>query len=402
MDYWEYIAANAKADPAQLRLAAAGKKYDFDVADAIVQIESRRRFGRKLATTLTAFDRFRFPSLLAGEQSTSDLLAEYHSGLCAEGLSCVDLTAGLGVDALHISRRASAVTAIERSESLCEALRYNAEGLAVSNLTAVCGDCREFVDKAVAEGRTFEVAFIDPARRSADGGRVFGFADCEPDICAMMPKLANLCKLLIVKASPMLDVAAAIASLGVVPRSVIALGTPTECKELLFIIDFAAEAPAEPILEAVTLTADNSGGSSFAFTRSAELAAPAVPTQPGIAAGDTVCEPSPCIMKMAPFRLLARQWGLCGFGGGTHLFYRPTPPEGNFPGRLYRVLEVLPYASKVIKRLARKYPAAQIATRNFGISAEELRSRLGIRQGDAFRIFGVTDADGKRWLVVSV
>lgn len=400
MDFWEYVATNAKADPHKLRLAADGKKYDFDVSSAIIQIEARRKFGRKLSSTLTAFERFLFPSMLAGEQSTSDLLAEYHSGLCAAGMSCVDLTAGLGIDALHITRRASEVTAIERTDALCKALEYNAKGLRVDNLEVICGDCREFVERAVESGRSFEVAFIDPARRSADGGRVYGFEDCEPDICAMMPELAKLCKLLIIKASPMLDIAAAVQSLGRMPRSVIALGTPTECKELLFIVDFAADAPEEAIYEAVTLSTDNSGGSSFAFAKSSELGCELAPTQPSVKPGDTICEPSPCIMKMAPFRLLARQWGLCGFGNGTHLFYRATPPDGSFPGRLYTVLEVLPYASKVIKRLARKYPVAQIATRNFGMSADELRGRLGIRQGDTNRIFGITDAADNRMLIV--
>ncbi len=401
MDYWDYIAANATADPAKLRLAAAGRKYDFEVADAILQIEARRKFGRKLATTLAACPHFRFPTMLSGEQASSDLLADYHAGLTAQGLTAVDLTAGLGIDALHMCSRAAEVTAIERDERLCEALRANAAGLSVDNIKVECADCREFVDSTVAEGRTYDVAFIDPARRAADGSRVFGFKDCEPDVAALLPKLRQMCRLLVIKASPMLDVTAAVQSLGATPRAVIALGTPTECKELLFLVDFAAPEPAEPMLEAVTLAPDGSGATTFSFLRSRELAAEAVALQPAAKAGDTVCEPSPSVMKLAPFKLLAQTWGLNGFGGGTHLFYRASPPQGAFPGRLFRIEEVLPYASKVIKRLSGRYPAAQIATRNFGISADELRRRLGMRQSDSVRIFGVTDSTGARQLVVT-
>lgn len=400
MDFWSYVRKNALAEPAALRLAAAGKTMDFDVQSAIIQIEARRKFAQKFASTLAAYPEFLFPSLLAGEQATSDLLADYHAGLCAQGLSCADLTSGLGIDVLNMCRRASAVVAVERNEALAKALQHNAVGLHADNITVICADCRPTVEQWAAQGRHFDVVFIDPARRGADGSRVFGLADCEPDVCAMMPMLQKICRLLIIKASPMLDVSAAVKALGRVPMSVVALGTPTECKELLMVVDFASEAPAEPVLEAVTLKTDGSGASTFAFARSRELDAAPAPYKPAPACGNIVCEPYPAVMKMAPFRLLAHTYGLCAFGPAAHLYYSPTAPEA-FPGRLYKIEAVLPYASKIIKRLARQYPKAQVAARNFGISAEDLRAKLGIRQGDDVRIFGITDADNERKLIVT-
>ncbi len=84
------------------------------------------------------------------------------------------------------------------------------------------------LDDAVEKGEHFGVIFIDPARRASDGSRVFALADCEPNIIEMLPKLKRVCELLIVKMSPMLDISHTVSELN--PFSVIALGTPTECK----------------------------------------------------------------------------------------------------------------------------------------------------------------------------
>ena len=56
----------------------------------------------------------------------------------------------------------------------------------------------------------------------------------------------------------------------------------------------------------------------------------------------------------------------------------------------------------MIKTLARRYPIAEVAARNFGMSAEALRGRLKVRDGDAgVRIYGVTAANGDRLLIVT-
>ena len=80
-EFFEWIAAHASDDVAKLRL-----KYGREYGDAIMQIECRRKFGKKLEQTLASFPDFYFPSVLAGEQSTSDLLASFHASLTPEGL----------------------------------------------------------------------------------------------------------------------------------------------------------------------------------------------------------------------------------------------------------------------------------------------------------------------------
>lgn len=399
-EFYKWIDEHRNDDPARLRLKFAGKPVEgVDVAAAITQIECRKKFGKKLAATLAAFPHFYFPTVLSGEQSTSDLLADYHTGLVPEGLDVVDLTAGLGIDALHMAARAGSVVAVERREELVEALRYNAEGLHVHNLEAVHGDCREFIDKCVAEGRRFGAAFIDPARRAADGSRIFALADCEPDVVALLPKLAKICSLLIIKASPMLDISHTISELSPAPLAVQIIGTPTDCKELLAVIDFRAEGEYATMIEAVTLTGAASEAQTFSFTqkqeREAELPALASPVKEG----DYIYEPSPCLMKTGAFKLLATTFGLSIFQPNTKLFYSTELKEG-FPGSVRKVVRVLPYASKVIKRFAREYPAVNVAVRNFGLSADALRAKLGVKDAGPLRLYGITDSRDERMLIL--
>lgn len=397
---FEWVRANANADPAALRLKYAGKQGNLDFNEAIIQIECRRKFGRKLGDTLSSFADFYFPSVLAGEQSSSDILADYHASLVPEGMTVVDLTSGLGIDVLHMARRASSVVAVERNPALVEALRYNSRGLALGDVvTPVCADCIDYIDRCIAEGRRFDMAFIDPARRAADGGRLYALADCSPDVVALLPKISQICNMLVIKASPMLDIAHTAASLQRTPVSIAAAGTAAECKELVITVLFEGDAPQNTIIEAVTLGAGES--SVFSFTAMQENEAARVETAPAIKPGDFICEPFPAVMKTGAFRVLAATFGLRGFQDNTRVLFSSERIAG-FPGMFWKVEEVLPFASSVIKRFKSKYPAISIVTRNFGMGADALRSRLGVKEapGD-LRLFALTDASSKRIMIVT-
>ncbi len=390
-------------NPAELRLRYAGKTAPegVDIASAILQVECRRKCARKLEKTLAAFPEFLFPTALSAEQCSSDRLAEFHSTLVPEGAcTCVDLTAGLGIDAMTLARRCGlAVTAVERTAELADALRHNSKDLGIKDFTVVEDDCRAWLDRAVAEGRRYDVAFIDPARRDDKGGRIFALEACSPDVTAMLPELGKICGRLIIKASPMLDVSHTIAEL--TPpgaKEIIAAGTSTECKELIAVVDFPG-GDMESVIRAVTLLPDGSKA-EFAYTFSEERDAQPIPPGPGIAKGMFICEAYPSTMKSGAHRTLAARFGLYGFDANTRLYYVSKMPEA-FPGECFEVIDVQEYASRNIKRFARTYPAISVTARNFGPSAEELRRKLGVREGDGrLRVFGLTAHGGKRILVV--
>lgn len=389
-EFWKWVDGHMADDPRALWL-----KYGKTHAEAIVQVECRRRFGKKLAATLLRVPHWYFPSTLAGEQSTSDRLAAFHARLVPECGRMADLTAGLGIDALHCAAVASEVTAVEMDASKTDALRGNMELAGVDNVGVVCADCREWLSDY--KGERLDMAFIDPARRDKAGGRVFALADCEPDVVAMLPQLQRVCRRLLVKMSPMLDISSVLADLPACVR-IFALGTPTECKELLALVDFDhAPSQADDIaIEAATVCADGAVH-EFRCTRSEEMVADAVYGVPR--AGDWVCEPYPAVMKAGAVRMVSQRFGLQKLAPNTHVYFAPERVDG-FPGEQRRVVEVLPYASKVLKRFRSKYPRIAVAARNFGLSADVLRAKLAVQDGPDYRLLAVTDIAGTKHLIV--
>lgn len=87
------------------------------------------------------------------------------------------MTAGLGIEAFHMARRAASVTAIEMNPPVAEAIEANAATLRLPNVTAVQADCREWLEQCRL---TFDTIFIDPARRGDRGQRLYSLADCQP------------------------------------------------------------------------------------------------------------------------------------------------------------------------------------------------------------------------------
>jgi len=84
------------------------------------------------------------------------------------GLGCLDLFAGsgaLGFEAL--SRGAASVVMVEKSRSVCAALRSNADLLGAKNLLVHCVDALEFASAAASDAAArFDLIFLDPPFRS--------------------------------------------------------------------------------------------------------------------------------------------------------------------------------------------------------------------------------------------
>jgi 16S rRNA G966 N2-methylase RsmD len=391
-EFWSFVVEHGADDVAKLRLKYHGVTGEIDYDLAITQIECRRKFGKKLAKTLGKCKDFLFPDTLAGEQCTSDVLAEFHCSLISENEDVCDLTAGLGIDCLHVADKAKTVVAVERKPALVDALQTNAAGLGFANVKAVNGDSRELLADGKLNG---DVAFIDPARRSQSGGRVYALCDCEPNVVDMLPTLSKHFKRLIVKMSPMLDVTQTLRELPGT-TDVYALGTSGECKELVAVVDLHA-ADVEPRIHAVTV--DKVGGlSDFEFTADEESSA-ALSQLGDVSVGDYVYEPLPAVMKAAPLRLFAERYGLRKFHNNTHVYFGGEPVE-NIQADVWVVERVIEWRSKNIKRVKSEYAKIDVAVRNFGMTADALRAKLGVKQGGDRRLLGVTDRNEKRLLLV--
>ena len=389
--FWNWVGKNVKESPAKLILRE--KESGFEWIDcAVTQIECRKRFAKKLAVTLHKFPEFYFPTVLSGEQSTSDAIAAYHEKFVDEGDILVDLTAGLGIDVMHLCRKVKKATAIEKDSYLCKALEWNSKGLGIKNLDVINCDCKETLK--TIEGT---VVYIDPARRAANGSRVFGLSDCTPDITKILPDLKDRFNKLIIKTSPMLDISSLIVELQGT-ADVYAIGTATECKELVAIVDLSKDVPNKETkklddvrIHAVTIRPELKTV-EFTFTMAEEKAASAslMASRPKI--GDILYEPFPSTMKAQPVKLLSERFNVKKFHINTHLYFgKPENIRYDFPGKLYEIVDLIVWQSKNLKRFKSKYPNVMVSVRNFGMTADALRAKLGVKENgsDRLRLFGI-------------
>lgn len=393
--FWAWVEEHRNDDPVKLRLKFGSRNDGFDYDCAITQVDCRHRFGKKLASTISENPRFLFPSKLSGEQSTSDRLAEFHATLVRENETMADLTAGLGIDVFHCSSRCLHTLAVELTPATADALRYNIAQSHHDNIDVVCGDCRDVLNGY--NGSEFGTIFIDPARRSDNGERLYSLADCKPDVVEMLPMIARHCRRLVVKMSPMLDVSHTIEALGGCDR-IISLGNATECKELIAIKDFGGNSDAnEPTIEAITLL-PNDDYSQFSYTRSEESSAPH-PSYSSASEVEYFYEPYPAVIKLTAGKLLAERFGLKAFHPNCRLYHSDKLIK-DFPGEIFTIERTIEFSSKNLKRFKSEYPVINVSTRNFGMSAEALRQKLGVKDGGDKRVLGLTDNDNRRKLLI--
>lgn len=379
----EWVETHINDDPIKLRLKYSGKLPWLDMA--LLQIECRRKARKKLPDTLKCKD-FIFPTLLSEEQCTSDMLAEFHASLIDEGTTVADLTGGLGIDTFHIAARASAVTVTEQNPVVAEALRHNAKALGKGNVEVINDDCGNFLDST---DRHYDIMFIDPARRGAAGERVYRLSDCSPDVTAQLPLIAKKSGRLILKASPMLDITQVLRELPAT-TDLYVVGTATECKEMVADISFDAEKKTPEIH---LWTPEK----RFTFTQEEESEATANYDLP--AAGGYLYEPGATLMKAAPYKLLSQRFGVSKLHHNTHLYYSPSLIDG-FPGEAWHIDRVAEFSSGELKRLAKEYPRINVAVRNFDYTADWLRKKLKVKDGDDRRLIGTTLCDGSKAMLI--
>ena len=218
--------ASHTAEEAEKLLLAAARYPGIDIPFAVEQLTARRQVRDKLPAWHANHDII-YPSRLAAEQCSSEATARYKQHLL-RGTSCCDLTGGLGADAFYFAAAIPEVTYIERNPEYCEAARHNFAVLHADNIRVRQADVRDIAAQLHAG-----TCYIDPARRSEGNKRLFALEDCEPDILQLKTTLLQRCERLIVKISPMADIAE---TLRLLPetREIHIVETRNECKELLF------------------------------------------------------------------------------------------------------------------------------------------------------------------------
>ncbi len=356
----------------------------------------------------------RYPFRLSGEQCSSAETASYKAAVASvAGGRIADLTGGLGVDSWAFSKVAAAVLYNEMKPELAAAAEHNFRELGVENVTV--RNCRLEPGNVgeVLDGFEPDIIFLDPARRSEDGRKVFRLEDCQPDVLQLLPELFSAAPLILLKLSPMADITLVCRQLGSV-REVHVVASDGECKELLLLLERGYEGNFTTVIyengSIIQAVAEGGVLKPMATLGLVRGRGPQAEPVGGVAKrrfeNTTLCdgvflfEPGKALLKAGAFDLPCR-FGLEKMGRHTHLYTGQVPDELRPFGKCFEILEVLPLNNKTINELGKRYPQASVTARNIPLTSDQLRKKLGVKDGGTIHIFGLhSDEENSNLLLV--
>lgn len=381
-----FILSHRLNDVATLALRGSAPA-GVDVPFALSQIEGWQTARRKLPSW-AACDGIVYPPRLSMEQCSSEQSARYKAAVVSRlqrngqcGASrMVDLTGGFGVDFSFISPLFGEKVYVERQEHLCRVAESNMAMLGLSNVMVVNAEATDYLQTMPRAS----LIFLDPARRDSVGRRTYGIADCQPDVAALAPQLLQKADCVVVKLSPMLDWHEAARELPAVAEvHIVAVGG--EVKELLLVL--------LPCYE---------GAPKLYCADDAEVVNPVegVPVSTYLAEPFRyLYEPNAALMKSGCFGWIASTYGVSPISANSHLFVSTVPVQ-HFPGRSFTVEAVSPLSKSDLRRVLGSTSRANVAVRNFPMTAVQLRRRLKLNDGGDVYIFGTTTAQGRHVVIV--
>ena len=339
-------------------------------------------------------------------------------GFCLPQGRIADLTGGLGVDSWAFSKYFEKVLYNEANSELAEAVKHNFEVLGCSNITVSNKLLEPGNLKEILGVFKPDIIFLDPARRSAAGKKVFLLEDCQPDVLKLKEELLDACPNLLLKLSPMADITMLLQRLGPAVRELHVVAFDGECKELLVLLQRGWTGPASLTIcedgqalhfpDYYSTTSDNnvrySTQNAFSGnnTLNGECTRMAIGRNfwpEGVLPGQILFEPGKALLKAGLFDYPCTQ-GYTKLAKHTHLYI--APDSSSLPGKYFRIEKVLPLQSKTIKEIARQGIAAEVSTHNVPIKAEDLKKRLHATPSATTHLFAAAGVNADYIIIASV
>ena len=399
-----FVREHRDDDVRQLALRGT-KDPEVDLGFALQQIDGRRRAQEKLPSW-AAVEGIVWPPHLSMEQCSSEQTARYKAEVAGSGGVFVDLTAGFGVDAAFIAQGFQKAVAVELQAELYGISSENFRLLGLHQIEVVNGNGVEYLHTMVPA----DLVFIDPARRDEHGGRTYGIADCTPNVLDFIDELLEKAQRVMIKLSPMLDWRKAVEDIGRQYVSAVHIvSVANECKELILEVkgwkgwkgekvkNIKGEKAIETKVVCVNLLSD---GSRECFEFNADAPSPTKSFHPfTFSPFHFLYSPNASIMKAGCFDLLAERFGVTQLDNNSHLFVSDKEVP-DFPGRGFVIQRITSMNKRELKESLAGITQANIAVRNFPMSADELRRRLKLRDGGDIYIFATTvENAGHRLLI---
>ena len=369
-----------------------------------IQASLRSKLKRKLPSWFEA--QVYIPSQLNLEQASSESTALHKRRFVQKEDILLDLTGGMGVDFWALSSVAQRSIYTEQNEELVNATEYNLSRLCKErNIELIHADSMLLLEDLLAKYEP-TLIYVDPARREGQkvDKRVYALEDCTPSLQELILRIRALQgkaihTRILAKVSPMLDITHTLRTIDAI-KGIHCIALRGEVKEILLEIYPNSNICEEERLQNTILTAYNidSQGNELSFSGTLQEEQTVQPNFTS-SLGTFLYEPFGSLLKLGLYNLISERLSVSKLHPNSQL-YTNTELIEDFPGRKFRILEIIPYESKIIKRLKSQVPRAQITCRNFPLSAEALRKKLKIEDSNEATIVATTLYDGSLVMIL--
>ncbi|WP_026755682.1 class I SAM-dependent methyltransferase [Sediminibacter sp. Hel_I_10] len=349
--------------------------------ELIEQIEAKKKSQLKLPSWF-ASENVYFPNKLNIEQTSSEQTAEYKSQLI-KGKTLIDITGGFGVDSYYFSKQFDAVVHCEINTELSKIAQHNFTQLQANGVTTVCKDGISALQHL---DQKFDWLYVDPSRRHDSKGKVFFLEDCLPNIPKHLDAIFEHTQNVAIKTSPLLDLSVGIKELKFV-KCIHIIAVDNEVKELLWILEKNNTAP----IEVKTVNLKKVASEFFSFKLKDEASCEVQYSLPR----SYLYEPNAAILKSGAFKSVSDVLNLDKLHQHSHLYTSDQLVE--FPGRSFKIKSVLSYNKKEFKATGIK--KANVTTRNFPDTVQQIRKKLNIKDGGTDYLFFTTDLNQKNSII---
>ncbi|WP_166965228.1 class I SAM-dependent methyltransferase [Yeosuana marina] len=378
----DFITENTKSEITSILLK--GTQFtSVETKEIIEQIEAKKKCEHKLPTWFK-IKKIYYPNKLNIEQTSSEVTAKYKSKLI-EGNTIIDLTGGFGVDCYYFSRQFKHVVHCELDTSLSEIVDYNYKQLHINNIKTHNINGLDFISQSK---QNFDWVYVDPSRRHDSKGKVFFLNDCLPNIPKHLDTIFKHTNNIMIKTSPLLDVSIGISELKFV-KSIHVVAVNNEVKELLWILEQGYT--NEITVKTVNIKKEDALHFDFLLEEEKKQESPY--SQPL----SYLYEPNSAVLKAGAFNSIAKQFDVYKLHKHSHLYTNSYPIE--FPGRQFKIEQVVPYHIKSIKKLG--IEKANITTRNFLETVQQIRKKLKLKDGGDIYLFFTTDNESNRIVIIT-
>ncbi|MBS7254815.1 THUMP-like domain-containing protein [Flavobacterium branchiicola] len=377
----DFISQNCGASITKLAL----QKNPFPEVDWILilnQIEAKAKAKEKLPTWFST-ENIIYPSKISVEQTSSEKTAAYKSSLI-EGETLIDLTGGFGVDDYYFSKKFKTVAHCEINEDLSSIVKHNLQQLNVKNCFCYAGDSANILKESEIK---WDWIYIDPSRRNDAKGKVFMLKDCLPNVPDSLDFYFEKTNSILIKTAPLLDISAGLSELKFV-KNIHIIALENEVKELLF--EIHKDYKGIITLKTANILKEKTETFDFVLDNESEFPSYHLPQK-------YLYEPNAAIMKSGGFDEVSSGFKINKLHKHSHLY--TSEDLIDFPGRVFEIEKRIAFSKNEMKtELLNKQ--ANITTRNFPETVENIRKKWKIKNGGNIYCFFTTDKNDNKIVLI--